>query len=725
MIEIEHLVFVCAWLIVYLILQLCTWLVLRPWLSSTLALPASFAASLLCFCLFSWYLAWLEFSPAFTPAIFLILTGIVLGEVQRARGGILSDLKEGRGYYALFFIVFFTMLIMRMLHPDINGGEKFMDHAFLASMMRAPIVPPLDPWFAGETLSIYYYLGHWCFAILAIIAKTPSWIAFQLVLPTVASVAAVQLYGIGKLLLRGFSLLPVICLFIVNPSFIYQYISETGTYYILWNSSRVIESTITEYPLFTFLFGDVHAHAMGLFNQVFFILIIVYLFTQWPKLINAEKVACAVLVGISLGTMPGLHSWDALVYGMIFGLAALFIWYQISDEENRENNEEHSKAGTWFSMWCTHLYTDILSICKNRAEIFGSRAVILYLWILVPVVTLVSYAPFLLMMRTYGALGIGFVHTKTTLTEFLLVFGWFLFLIICTLYSDIKKRPYLLLIALPFILTGYVVIGFILVLLAYIITRHEGVADFLIGCGLLLVLLCELVYMVDAIGPALYRMNTVFKFYLPAWLLLGIGSLCIVSIHAEQFINRIFQDERRDRINALITKCTIGVTLVVILATPFIGTLDGFGDMTLDGFAWLQRYHPDDYAAIEYLWLSYDGRPPGTYTIIEAAEGDYQYYGRISSATGIPTVLGWAFHEQNWRADNPPGWFWQRMADLATIYEQPDQSAETMAKYNANLLILGASERERYQIPDEPDAYFPYLVPIFTEGGTTIYERVQ
>ena len=722
MIEIEHLLFVCAWLIVYFILQLCTWLVLRPWLSATLALPASFAASLICFCLISWYLAWLEFSPAFTPVIFFILTGIVLYEVQRTRVGVLSELKDGKWYYVLFFIVFCIMLISRMLHPDINGGEKFMDHAFLASMMRAPIVPPLDPWFAGESLSIYYYLGHWCFAILAIVAKIPSWIAYQLVLPTVASVAAVQLYGIGKLLLSKFSILPVICLFIVNPSFIHHYVTGGEKFYLLWNSSRVIEGAITEYPLFTFLFGDVHAHAMSLFNQAFFILIIVYVCTQWQKLSNAEKVACAALLGISLGTMPGLHSWDAPIYGMVFGLAAVLIWYQISSEENKE---KHGIGGTWFSKQCTHLYTDILGIYKNREQIFGSRAVILYLWVLVPVVSLVSYAPFLLMMRTYGALGIGFVSTKTTLTEFLLVFGWFLFLLLCTLYSDIKKRPYLLLIAVPFIIAGYLVIGITLVLLAYIIARQKGVADFLIGCALLLVLLCELVYMIDAIGPELYRMNTIFKLYLPAWLLFGIGSLCSASMHAEQFIQHIFQDERRDHITGIITKGAIAVTLVAILAAPFVGTLNGFGDITLDGYAWLKKHHPDDAAAIEYLHSYYDGWSPGTYAIIEASEGDYQYYGRISSATGIPTILGWAFHEVNWRADNPPGWFGERTADLTTIYEQPAQSSEVMAKYNANLLIVGRHEREKYQIPNEPDAYLPYLVPIFQQGETTIYERVQ
>ena len=241
MIEIEQLLFVCAWLAVYLVLQLCTWLILRPWLSSALALPASFAASLLCSCLISWYLAWLGFSPILALGILLIVTGITLGAVQRARVGIISDLKEAKGYYALFFIVFFTLLLVRMLNPDIiYKSEKYMDHAFIASIMRLPIVPPLDPWFAGGILEIYYYLGHWCFATLAMMANVPSWVMFQFIIPTVAGVSAVQLFAIGKLVLKRFSLLPVACIFIVNTSFIYEYVIGTNIPELLWKSARVI-----------------------------------------------------------------------------------------------------------------------------------------------------------------------------------------------------------------------------------------------------------------------------------------------------------------------------------------------------------------------------------------------------------------------------------------------------------------------------------------------------
>ena len=721
MIEIEQLLFVCAWLILYLILQLCTWLILRPWLSSALALPASFAVSLLYSCLISWYLAWLGFSPTFSLGILLILTGGVLGVVKRARINIISELKEGKGYYALFFLVFLVMLLIRMQYPDINGGEKFMDHAFFASIMRVPIVPPLDPWFARETLEVYYYLGHWCFAILGIIAHIPSWILFQLVLPTVAAISAVQLYSIGKLLLKKLSLLPVLCLFIVNPAFIYGFISGTSAFSLLWDSSRVITDAINEYPLFTFIFGDVHAHAIGFFNQTFFILLVVYLFTQWQNLQNKERMVCTILTGISLGTMPGMNSWDALIYGLLFVFAAIFIWYQAC---NAERSKELSGVSTGIFTWCTHLYADISRIWRERTEMSGSSAAICYLWIFTPIIALLSYAPFLLMMRTEGAKGIGFVYTSTTLTEFLLVFGWFLLLLLCTLYGEIKKRPELLVVAVPFILTGYPVLGLILMLLAYLIARRKGVADLLAGCGLLLALLCELIYMKDALGSDWYRMNTVFKLYLPAWFLIGVGSICSASMHAEQLMNRLYYNEKQVMFEKIITGFVMSITLLIILATPLItyGTIGGFGDHrpTLDGSAWMEIYHPDDYAAIIYL-----RELPGNYTLVEAEGSSYQYIGRFSSGTGIPTILGWGGHESTWRGDNPRGWYGERTMDISKIYEQPDKASEIMAKYNANLLIVGASERERYQIPTDTDAYLPDLLPVFTAGETTIYQRLQ
>ena len=732
MIEIEHLLFVCTWLIVYLILQLCTWLILRVYLSPPLALPASFAVSLLCSCLFSWYLAWFGFSPIYTLGVFLLLTGIVLATVQKAQIGILSDLSEGKWYYILFFIVLFTMLVARMLAPNVSTYTvaNFADYAFFNSIMQTPIVPPLDPWFAGGTLEVYYYLGHWCFATLGIIAQVPSWILYQLVLPTVFSVAAVQLYGIGKLLLKKFSLLPVILLFIVNPAFIYWYVYIARghlSFHLLEKSVFVIPGTNNEFPLSIFLSGTAHAHAMAIFNQTFFILMIAYLFTQWQKLINSERFVCAILAGISLGTMTGMNPWDAFSYVPLFLLVAIVIWYQT---HSRKDKEEWSGVGTWLSRTLDHLHNDVSDVLQKRTEISSSSATILYLWILVPVVAFLSYAPFLLMMvSTNGGSvqGIGIVYSKTTPPEFFLVFGWFLFLHVCTLWPEIKKQPKLLLIVIPFIIVGYPLIGIIFVLLAYLIARHEGISDLLFCCGLLVVLFCELVYIMEAAtsGTPLYRMNTVFKLYFSVWFLLGVGALCSASIRVEQFMDQIRHKNKRIIIEEYTTKLVIVGVLALILAVPFLNKeitapqpyeqIQG-----LDPFAWMQKWHPDDYSATIYLH-----ELPGEHVLVEAEGPHGQYFARISTVTGIPTILGWVdYHEALFRS----GEEWkleERITDVRAIYEQPERASEIMGKYNADLLILGAVERERYQIPDDLDTYLTDLVPVFTAGETTIYQVID
>ena len=728
MIEIEHLLFLCAWIVAYLVLQLCTWIILRAWLSPTFALPASFAASLLCSCLISWYLTWFGFPPEFTLGVYFIFTGIVLAEVQKVRVGIVSDLKEGKWYYALFFIVFATMLVVRMFNPNIDyRSEKFMDHAFLASIMRIPAVPPYDPWMSDHRLTIYYYLGHWCFATLGIIARIPSWFAFQFIIPTVASVSAVQLYGVGKLLLKKFPLLPVACLFLMSPAFVYDYMNGVGISALLWRSSRIIPDTINEYPGFTFLCGDAHAPGMTVFNQCFFIFVVVYIFTQWKIMNRFERGTCTMLAGISLGTMPGLHSWDTFFYGMVFCFVAITIWYQTYSEEDREGSYS---VWRWIWTWCTHLYTDIVGLFadlwKKRNEISDSRAALLYLWILVPMVAILSYAPFLLMMTPEAIRGFGWVDTTTTVPQFLLMFGWFVFLHMCTLCSDIKKRPSLLLIAVPFIIAGYPLIGIIFTLLAYLLVKHKEVPDILVFCSLLLILLGELVYLIDFThgGPG-YRTNTIFRLYIAAWLLFGVGSICNISIHAEQFINRVCHDRNKRIFEKIVPTAVIICTLLLILAAPLIEWKTNYEsyDRLQDfyGFAWLKRDYPDDYAAIEYLWKL----PKKQYVLIEQEGWDYGYSARMSMATGMSAVLGWTHHEAIWRGDKPPGWYGERTGDVRTIYLQPERALEIMEKYKADFLILGALERKAYEIPDDISAYPPDLVPVFTAGETTIYQRVQ
>ena len=221
---------VAGWLILLVLLQLAVWPALRPVLKE-FAFPAAFPASLLLFTLVSWYCGLLHIPLwiALIPFASLLLWFAYKGYYRR-------DAFSGQGKWALvFFVFFFFMLELRFINPSISFAEKFMDHAFLASVMRTPVIPPTDPWFLGGTLDVYYYLGYWMFGALGILSGVPSNIVFNLALPTVLANAAVCMYALGHLLSNRLQWLPLLTFLVVNPSFIWQAILGKSPGAILWD----------------------------------------------------------------------------------------------------------------------------------------------------------------------------------------------------------------------------------------------------------------------------------------------------------------------------------------------------------------------------------------------------------------------------------------------------------------------------------------------------------
>lgn len=152
----------------------------------------------------------------------------------------------------------------------------------------------------------------------------------------------------------------------------------------------------------------------------------------------------------------------------------------------------------------------------------------------------------------------------------------------------------------------------------------------------------------------------------------------------------------------------IGILFIVPFA---IGYNADYGTGTLDGLAYLDTTHPGDAAAVAFLrGIS------GNETIVEAEGGDYSYYSRVSSFTGIPGIVGMPFHEFMWRSDDS-GWFSSRLSDIRTMYENPDQTISLMRKYHATLLYVGDPERERYNV--QVTGYG--LEKIYSAKGTDIY----
>jgi YYY domain-containing protein len=235
--------------------------------------------------------------------------------------------------------------------------------------------------------------------------------------------------------------------------------------------------------------------------------------------------------------------------------------------------------------------------------------------------------------------------------------------------------------------------------------------------GFLLTFGVEFVYLRDQFGT---RMNTVFKFYFQTWTLFSIAAAYAVFYLARK-LNGIARV-----VWFIVFALLLGASMVYpALAIP--NRADDFAKKPmLDGIAWIRESNPGDYAAIQWLRAN---APRGAVTL-EAPGGEYSYGNRISMATGLPTVLGWAGHESQWRGnsklykDDAMGI--DRAADVARIYQtlDPQETLTLLDKYAIKFVVVGQGEREQYGLAKpQVDKFGKVMSLVFENGDTRVYAR--
>jgi uncharacterized membrane protein len=136
----------------------------------------------------------------------------------------------------------------------------------------------------------------------------------------------------------------------------------------------------------------------------------------------------------------------------------------------------------------------------------------------------------------------------------------------------------------------------------------------------------------------------------------------------------------------------------------------------LNGISYLTKTYPTDALGISWLNKYITGQP----VILEAQGDSYTEYARVSSNTGLPTVLGWPVHEWLWRGTYdivPP-----RSADIQTMYTTTDVKIfkDVAKKYNVKYVFVGQLERIKY--PTLTEIVFQKVGKVvFKNGVTTIY----
>jgi uncharacterized membrane protein len=255
------------------------------------------------------------------------------------------------------------------------------------------------------------------------------------------------------------------------------------------------------------------------------------------------------------------------------------------------------------------------------------------------------------------------------------------------------------------------------------ITDHFALL--LIGLALLLTLAVEFIYLRDLFGT---RMNTVFKFYYQAWVMLGIAAAYGLSRLAERGVT-LCPEQRGILWLKLPALVLTGLLVLGGLCYPLAAIpskADNFkGQATLDGLIFLRRSNPADVAAIEWLRANV----PPTAVVLEATGGSYspEGAGRVSMSTGNPTLLGWDFHERQWRGNAG----YDKLAAgrpeaIDKIYRsaRAEELPALLAQWGVDYVYIGALERQKYGVNDAALGRFDRtLRKVYDKDGVRVYAR--
>ena len=525
-----------------------------------------------------------------------------------------------------------------------------------------------------------------------------------------------------------------------------------------WLPSRIIPAPgeiepITEFPIFTVLYGDPHAHLFALpiaLLAIAFALSVVLARARWKGALAA--VIGLIFGGMIIGALRPTNTWDFYTYLALGAIAVGYALYRYYIPPKSVLNKIPALQ---------NLPPGVLKVlaASGGVLLLVGLAFLLY----------EPYAQWYALGYTKIDLWLG---TRTPLHAYFLHWGLFLFIIVSwmiwetidwmarTPVSALRKlEPFreiiwalLAILLLLMILLGInlpdlnglpigngVNVAWIALPIAAwagVLLIRPGQPDakrfvlFLVGTGLVLTLVVEIIVLRGDVA----RMNTVFKFYLQVWTLLAVSAAAALGwtlLNLPRWSlgwRSIWQ----------------GVLIILVAGAalyPFMAGRAKIEDRmateaphTLDGMDYMQyaTYNDEwgamdlsqDYGAIRWLQENVSGSP----VIVEAnLRNLYRWGSRMSIYTGLPGVVGWEWHQQQQRAILPGSWVTERIFEVDEFYTTIDtqRARDFLQKYGVRYIILGQQERGHYPGPglskfDEQNGIL--WVEVYRDGDTVIYE---
>ena len=525
-----------------------------------------------------------------------------------------------------------------------------------------------------------------------------------------------------------------------------------------WLPSRIIPAPgeiepITEFPIFTVLYADPHAHLFALpiaLLVISFALSVVLARGRWQG--TSGVIIGLLLGGLAIGALRPTNTWDFYPYLVLSAIALGYAIYRYYTPSQK-------------------LLDKLPALQKLPTGVLKAITAAGGVMMLVGL-SFLLYQPY----AHWYALGYSKIElwqgTRTPLHAYLLHWGLFLFIIISwmvwesidwmanTRVSALRKlEPYreIIWFAIALLVFATIALGIKLPELndlpfgnginvawlalplaawAAVLLIRPGQPDakrfvlFMIGTGLVLTLMVEVIVLRGDVA----RMNTVFKFYLQVWTLLSVSAAAAFGWSLKNLSR--WSTGWRTVWQVVLIILVAGTALYPLMAgrAKIQDRMAADAPHTLDGMAYMQyATYTDswgtmdlrqDHDAIRWLQENVSGSP----VIVEAnLRNLYRWGSRISIYTGLPAVVGWEWHQQQQRAILPGSWITERIFEVDEFYTTIDtqRASDFLDKYDVQYIILGQQERGQYKGPgldkfDEQNGII--WIEVYRDGDTVIYK---
>ena len=684
---------------------------------------------------------------------------------------------------ALFLLSFLGFYSIRLWNPDLwqqdmwvpwieqfgRGGEKPMDFAYFNAVVRSTSMPPYDPWFSGGYLN-YYYFGQFMSAtptkLLGIVPSKAIILAVPLFFALTTTAAFSIAYNLSALVRRGLrkgagaasrlmspiwaGLTAVAFVAVIgNLDGIVQLSQGVGRViankpfgvFDFWRSSRMMPPDppgfeVTEFPFFTFLFADPHAHLfvipLTLLALGLALAFILGTRRRYPYL-GRMAVLPFLGLGLTLGAILATNSWDVLTYATVGALAVLIAEYRIRRRIafpflGASAIKIAALGALSLLFFLPYLASYQIPIREEAdsfvssvpllgpvANMFGNTfkssetVTVLYKYMGIHglfIVILFSFLAFEAWRRYHSSFSVPNGPTRSGFQARVRTLGWRwlayigggaagIAILAATGYATIGFLTGMLLLMAPLVLSELLIKG-----------RGMAVRLFvyaIIALPLLLGILVDLLTFDSDIG----RLNTVFKFYLQAWVLFALASA--FALWRLRFGEAIPWKPLRRGWQAFVVLLVAAALIYPVMATP-VRPKARFKPDTADcrrddlyEHGGIPGSGPGDGAA---LGPPGDRMAPGQCSRAHpsSSRGSPPCTGggtASPSTPACPPSSGWDHHQKQQRGDyvGVISGVDQRRQDVDTFYNTPDAASAKafLERYGVRYIYVGQLERAFYR----------------------------